>query len=213
MAKGNDPLPSEQRCMCKFRSDPLPPGDLHFPGCPEYPLPDYRTSEKRVKRPGGPRGFWSRNITDADYLTKIYSKCVMNAEGCLRWQGNKNTKGYGEMGYRNSRQIVHRLVYRLILGRIPPGMLVCHTCDVRDCCNWQHLFLGTAKDNNRDTAKKGRHHNTVKTHCPKGHPYDLANTYITPAGLRNCRACSRERQRRYDQEKRYERRKMPAHLK
>lgn len=30
-----------------------------------------------------------------------------------------------------------------------------------------------------------------RTHCPQGHPYDLANTYLNPQGRRNCRACTR----------------------
>lgn len=33
------------------------------------------------------------------------------------------------------------------------------------------------------------HYNTLKAVCPKGHPYDEANTIITPAGGRRCRAC------------------------
>ena len=35
-----------------------------------------------------------------------------------------------------------------------------------------------------------------KTHCVKGHPYDEANTYISPRGWRECRACQREKMRR-----------------
>jgi len=31
--------------------------------------------------------------------------------------------------------------------------------------------------------------NTLKTHCPKGHPYDEANTYINKSGGRECREC------------------------
>jgi hypothetical protein len=30
------------------------------------------------------------------------------------------------------------------------------------------------------------------SNCPQGHPYDEANTYITPKGARDCRACRRE---------------------
>lgn len=29
----------------------------------------------------------------------------------------------------------------------------------------------------------------AKTHCPRGHPYDAANTYWAPRGDRRCRTC------------------------
>ncbi len=35
--------------------------------------------------------------------------------------------------------------------------------------------------------------NGFKTHCPKGHPYDLLNTLWRRHGGRDCRACNRER--------------------
>lgn len=50
-----------------------------------------------------------------------------------------------------------------------------------------------------DTAGTGRlaDKNREKVHCPKGHPYNSANTYIssTPGRgpMRHCRACARER--------------------
>lgn len=34
-----------------------------------------------------------------------------------------------------------------------------------------------------------------KTHCPQGHEYNERNTYITPQGWRNCRACKAAKQR------------------
>lgn len=40
------------------------------------------------------------------------------------------------------------------------------------------------------------HPQARKTHCPAGHPYDEANTYVVPkTGHRLCRACARERDR------------------
>jgi hypothetical protein len=40
------------------------------------------------------------------------------------------------------------------------------------------------------------HHNKRKTHCPRNHPYDQANTLIWfdhGVPVRSCRACNRER--------------------
>jgi WhiB family redox-sensing transcriptional regulator len=39
-----------------------------------------------------------------------------------------------------------------------------------------------------------RHHNASKTHCKRGHRFDLANTYYAPTGERRCRACLRDAQ-------------------
>jgi hypothetical protein len=36
-----------------------------------------------------------------------------------------------------------------------------------------------------------------KTHCPRGHPFDEANTYVGRGGGRTCRICRREHQRRF----------------
>jgi hypothetical protein len=41
-------------------------------------------------------------------------------------------------------------------GEVPAGSLVLHRCDVRNCVNPDHLFLGTYKDNMDDMYSKGR---------------------------------------------------------
>jgi hypothetical protein len=38
-------------------------------------------------------------------------------------------------------------------------------------------------------------HLAARKRCPRGHPYDEANTYINAAGWRFCRTCNRERSR------------------
>ena len=79
--------------------------------------------------------------------------------GCWIFTGALNEAGYGMVGLgargeRNDR--AHRITYRHFKGEIPKGMLVCHECDVPSCCNPDHLFLGTHKDNTRDMINKKR---------------------------------------------------------
>jgi len=50
----------------------------------------------------------------------------------------------------------HRLSYELWNGPIPNGMHVLHQCDVTECCNPNHLFIGTNLDNIADCKAKGR---------------------------------------------------------
>lgn len=78
-------------------------------------------------------------------------------------------------------------------GPVPKGRFVLHRCDVPACCNVDHLFLGSAADNARDMAAKGRVGGGAprRTECKSGHPLDERNTYIKPNGDRRCRECAR----------------------
>lgn len=76
---------------------------------------------------------------------------------CIIHRGRPNKNGYGYVYVSNKKQDrAHRVVYRLFVGYIHRSKMVCHSCDVRNCINPKHLFLGTAKDNSRDMSKKGR---------------------------------------------------------
>jgi hypothetical protein len=78
--------------------------------------------------------------------------------GCWLWIGRTGHFGYGIMplGARGKRASAHRVSWELFRGQIPPGMNVCHHCDVPCCVNPLHLFLGTQKDNLQDCGRKGR---------------------------------------------------------
>lgn len=75
---------------------------------------------------------------------------------CLVWRGGTNGKGYGSMIVSGKRVYAHRIAWTLARGPIPDGMQVLHRCDNRPCINVEHLFLGTALDNQRDAVAKGR---------------------------------------------------------
>lgn len=92
-----------------------------------------------------------------DPKARIKSKVVVDENGCWKWQGYISQNGYGNSTLKNKRIQAHRLSYLAFIGEIPGGLFVCHKCDVRDCVNPDHLFLGTHLDNMRDMVQKGRH--------------------------------------------------------
>lgn len=55
----------------------------------------------------------------------------------------------------------------------------------------------TQAENNR----RQRHWHAEKTHCPQGHPYDEANTYVHGTS-RYCRECTNRKGREYRARKR-----------
>lgn len=80
--------------------------------------------------------------------------------GCWLWTGPLSYNGYGLLAIWNgkaSRNIrAHRFNWERAHGPIPPGMHACHRCDVRSCCNPDHIFIGTHADNMQDAVRKGR---------------------------------------------------------
>ena len=113
--------------------------------------------------------------------------------GCWLWTGSLNGHGYGKVRDRDSRlQTAHRASYRAFVGPIPEGLDLDHLCRVRCCVNPAHLEPVTRRENVR-RGEAGRDPQSV---CKRGHP--MAGDNVAPSGARRrCRACMRERDRRY----------------
>lgn len=94
---------------------------------------------------------------DLVYIEKrILDRCVRDeSTGCLLWTGAKTAGGYGRMMIRSRYFLVHRFMCELHHGRTD-GLNVCHTCDVKLCCEPSHLFAGSHSDNMKDMISKGR---------------------------------------------------------
>lgn len=81
---------------------------------------------------------------------------VVKTDSCWLWTGDADKDGYGRIGRSGAQIRAHRFSYEIHNGAIPQGMLVCHTCDTPACVRPDHLWLGTAADNNEDMGRKGR---------------------------------------------------------
>lgn len=76
---------------------------------------------------------------------------------CHLWTSNRQNQGYGTVTLgRGNVLLAHRVSFLIHHGEIPDGMFVLHRCDVRNCVNPLHLWLGDHADNARDKEQKGR---------------------------------------------------------
>lgn len=130
---------------------------------------------------------WGDNRLPASFWTRVSPE---PNSGCWFWIGTENGLGYGRVKVKRRYVYTHRMMVAAD-GRDPSGFDVDHLCRNTSCCNPAHLDVVTHRENQRRGIK-----GVLTTTCPKGHPYDADNTFVTRSGSRACRTCKRSHGRR-----------------
>jgi hypothetical protein len=86
---------------------------------------------------------------------------------CWVWKGYIGLNGYGSLNHGGIPRGAHRVVYEALVGSIPEGLFLRHSCDNPPCCNPAHLIPGTAKDNAGDMVSRERQCRGSKNHSAK----------------------------------------------
>ena len=91
----------------------------------------------------------------------VFDNIVVDPDrGCWLKKPTTGNRGYAKMKtIKNGKPVSergHRFSWRAFNGEIPEGLDVLHRCDVRNCMNPSHLFLGTNLDNINDKIAKNR---------------------------------------------------------
>lgn len=143
-------------------------------------------------------------------LLEVLGDKILVGDDCWEWTGAIQGQGYGHFKREGRWQRAHRAVYELLVGPIPDGLDLDHTCHTDDptcaggryclhrrCVRPDHLEPVTCKVNLRRGRRVGAQ--VAATHCPMGHPYSGDNLYIQMKKSgpgRQCRRCKKERRDR-----------------
>lgn len=121
------------------------------------------------------------------------------SDGCWLWTAELAGNGYGRVKVKGIRYQVHRLAAAAVLDLDYQDrkQFACHKCDVKRCCNPEHLVVADASWNMRDAIAKGLvtpPRRLGQELCRAGHA--MAETRRrTPSGWTYCSVCSREKRR------------------
>lgn len=139
------------------------------------------------------------------------NSCVDPISGCWIWTKALQYVGYGfisawnEKKQRYAMRTVHRVSFEEFVGPIPKGRIVAHTCDTTFCCNPEHLWIGTRKQNTADMVRKGRASTGPGTKDMKkfykGEEWRFFKPGTEPDGWIQCNSRKSDRERRLERQK------------
>jgi hypothetical protein len=76
---------------------------------------------------------------------------------CWIWTGPKFAQGYGRFCLRSRSLKAHRFSWEMHHGKpVPHGLVICHSCDNKQCVNPEHLRAETQAFNVREAIERER---------------------------------------------------------
>lgn len=96
----------------------------------------------------------TRRLSNSD---RFFAKVDKTAT-CWNWTAKKIHTGYGQFWINGGHTVAHRIAYEWLVGPIPEGMEIDHTCHNRSCVNPAHMRVVTHKQNQENNA--GAYHNS-----------------------------------------------------
>jgi hypothetical protein len=146
-----------------------------------------RPSRVKPKREASPR----KPASLKERFDHLYK--VDESTGCWVWMATIANTGYGRIGERVTvdkwkTEYAHRVSWTLYRGPIPDGLTLDHLCRNRRCVNPDHLEPVSLAENIRRGNSPGALAARLGV-CARGHCLTEDNSYYTPDGRRQCRAC------------------------
>lgn len=155
---------------CVSRADSLLDGMIRSCGClhAEYSKSPkgYERGKSRIER------FEERYIPEPN-------------SGCWLWLGPMNpSNGYGRF-YLNEKEVVyaHNFSFKHHKGKIPKGLMLRHTCDIKLCVNPDHVILGTAKQNSQDAVERGQHRSGTRHGMCKLSEIEVIDIFVSEESI------------------------------
>lgn len=122
---------------------------------------------------------------DNNLLEWVNQNCVKNVNGCWEWPKTLNS-GYAIKSIEGKSYVLSRLILSKKLNKKYEDILIAaHTCDNRKCCNPEHLYEATNRQNQLDARcySKQTKLSTDKVIAIKK---DLLTTDLTKKGSKSC---------------------------